>query len=196
MYEISDYLLSLLVKSYHQSGFIILTEKNQDSQGDEKQGNITAASIIKSMIVPMNILYLPIRCGWKDSMKGHMSCSIIVLFPFNRKREPIAWSELIKRLNAGIQAECFEIQCSEPESSREMTIHAFYSCLERFCENKPSRLRLLSANPNSMNQLFFAEQPQTIMGAHARFAAGELCMPIIAWREYIKRSFELGNQRV
>lgn len=190
MYEITDHLLSLLVKSYYRSGFVFLLNRFQLSQSDRELNRNKTEQMIKDMIIPMNILFFPIKFTLKDNKNNHLNITFIVLFPFNRKREPIAWSELIKLLDPGSQTENYTIQMYEPETSKEMTVHLFYSFIKRFCAGI-SRMQSASDDSIPINHLYFYDQPETIMGAHARSAAGELCMPTIAWRKYI---YENANQ--
>lgn len=179
--ELTDHRLSVLVKDRFLAGFAILSEHHDYKNHETFHLSTRSSESFINMVCSMKMVFLPIRCSYMINNHAKKSFCIYVLFPFHRNRKLMSWNEFEERINAASRPKQLEHVLFSSEEQNIRDIQSFHAQIKRYCEQLFPHAISLKSELYSLKSLRFISPADTIMGAHARFASGELTMPSSAW---------------
>ena len=179
--ELTDHRLSVLVKEKYLVGFAFLSEHHDYQDRETFHLNMRSSESFINIVRSLKMVFLPIRCSYMINDHEKESFCICILFPFHRNREPMSWNEFEERVNAASRPKQLEHVLFSSEEQNIRDIQSFHAQIKRYCEQFFPHAISLKSELYSLKSLRFISPEDTIMGAHARFASGELTMPSSAW---------------
>ena len=173
------------------------------------ENNKRTADLRKS-IISYNLSFLPVLGGYRYDDGTESYEKSFIIFPFDRKGNPIEWSsfekigkELGKEFNQesilinGTKSNPYYYKIEDGSKSMEFSgniddwkindlTQSFFTALRQYDKKKYPNYSG-SSQRFTLENVYLAPQPDSIMSGHERCLSGELCMPVSAWRKLYER---------
>lgn len=173
------------------------------------ENNRRTADLRKS-IIGYNLSFLPVLGGYRYDDGTESYEKSFIIFQFDRKGNPIEWSafekigkKLGKEFNQesilinGTKSNPYYYKIEDGSKSMEFSgniddwkindlTQSFFTALRQYDKKKYSNYSG-SSQRFTLENVYLAPQPDSIMSGHERCLSGELCMPVSAWRKLYER---------
>ena len=172
--------------------------------------NNKRTSDLRKAIINYNLSFLPVLGGYRYEDGTESYEKSFIIFPFDRKGNPIEWSDfekIGKKLGKEFNQESILINDTKSnpyyykieDGSKSMEFsgniddwkindltQSFFTALRQYDKKKYPNYSG-SSQRFTLENVYLAPQPDSIMSGHERCLSGELCMPVSAWRKLYER---------
>ena len=199
-----DMILTDLITSEIVDESDLITGQRLSAENNRRTADLRKA------IINYNLSFLPVLGGYRYDDGTESYEKSFIIFPFDRKGNPIEWSafeKIVKKLGKEFNQESILINGTKSnpyyykieDGSKSMEFsgniddwkindltQSFFTALRQYDKKKYPNYSG-SSQRFTLENVYLAPQPDSIMSGHERCLSGELCMPVSAWRKLYER---------